>query len=364
MPKQHAEADIRAAVAAGDPPTSCSFDDDDNWHEAQQAWLSKWCERRLPDGQARRRKWDKCKELHARLLNAAADKRTPQRRQYVQRPQPASFETAEQFEDAMGEHGLQRDARRQSRKAELEGERRATIRTSEHAEAFAEREADRKRASRRLTAALAAAGDKDSKARQLAEAEGLKRRRVTPEHQASKAVREQALATRKRREKQQDLLFALEELLATSAEYHTRLATEINWGEAVQNWRDDHMFGAVLAWADDNAPDGEYDMDAWEDGVIAVAIDAARARVGRLQVRIGAPVSLEKAFASQVEGCLGFTRWPASAYNPDVCMGVAWRAQHGYCVCGCKPMPNVWNSNESGWGTAPECLVHNCPAWT
>ena len=42
MPKRPEMARMRAAVAAGDPPASAGYANDDGWHAAQDDWLSKW----------------------------------------------------------------------------------------------------------------------------------------------------------------------------------------------------------------------------------------------------------------------------------------------------------------------------------
>ena len=49
MPKRPEMARMRAAVAAGDPPASAGYTNDDGWHAAQDDWLSKWSVRMLPD---------------------------------------------------------------------------------------------------------------------------------------------------------------------------------------------------------------------------------------------------------------------------------------------------------------------------
>ena len=46
MPKRLDSARARAAVAAGDPPLSVDYPDDDDWHAAQDEWLAKWSVRR------------------------------------------------------------------------------------------------------------------------------------------------------------------------------------------------------------------------------------------------------------------------------------------------------------------------------
>ena len=73
MPKRPESARVRAAVAAGDPPASADFpDDDEHWHAAQDHWLSKWSVRVLPEGPPRRRQWDDRVKEHARLVAEAA----------------------------------------------------------------------------------------------------------------------------------------------------------------------------------------------------------------------------------------------------------------------------------------------------
>ena len=54
--------EIRAAVEAGPPPHSVNYETDKKWHAAQNCWLAKWTERRLPpdsgdSGSSRRDQW-------------------------------------------------------------------------------------------------------------------------------------------------------------------------------------------------------------------------------------------------------------------------------------------------------------------
>ena len=53
-------------------------------------------------------------------------------------------------------------------------------------------------------------------------------------------------------------------------------------------WCDAHLYGAVVEWAHEHKPDG---TDAWEDEIIAVAMDAARRRIAycRGNTRVGWP---------------------------------------------------------------------------
>ena len=71
--------EIRAAVEAGPPPHSVNYETDKKWHAAQNCWLAKWTERRLPDsgdsGSSRRDQWRDRKQQHARLLRAAEMRR-------------------------------------------------------------------------------------------------------------------------------------------------------------------------------------------------------------------------------------------------------------------------------------------------
>ena len=75
MPKRPDAKRVRAAVAAGDPPKSTDYPDDDDWHDAQNEWLSKWSVRVLLDGPLRRWQWDDRVQEHKRLMAAAARKR-------------------------------------------------------------------------------------------------------------------------------------------------------------------------------------------------------------------------------------------------------------------------------------------------
>ena len=72
MPKHPESARVRAAVAAGDPPDSAAYLDDDKWHAAQVNWLAKWSTRLLAEGPQRRQQWKDRKKEHVRLVVAAA----------------------------------------------------------------------------------------------------------------------------------------------------------------------------------------------------------------------------------------------------------------------------------------------------
>ena len=246
----------------------------------------------------------------------------PAKRKYrsmLPRPRREAFDTKADFEDAMAERGAARDVRRRASRAEACIERRERLRKHEQAAAFADREADRKRAERRLAAAL---------------------------DEAAAAIP----IARARLHEQQDLVLSLEELLQKASQYFDCC------------WLDKRMFQAVVAWAHANEPDG---TDEWEDAVIAVAMDAARTRVGSWQRRVGAHECLTMAFKNRNEGRkLHFTRWPPGALEPDPDRPIVWRAENGYCVCGCGPSayaPDVYLN--PGGGKGPVCRVHNKAAW-
>jgi hypothetical protein len=264
----------------------------------------------------------------------------PTQRGSLKRPRAVEFADEISFEDAMAQYGIQRDERRRLAKADAERERRVAIRESCDANLFADREADRKRAARRLSKAVAAASSKGTSNSVAEKAANSKRRSA-----AARAVRE-------RRYNQEDLIFSIEEELPKVRSLRSNC-----WAAAT--WADENVFRAVLQWAKAHEPDGS---NAWEDGVIAVAMDAARTRVGIHQQRVGAQETLEKVFAAQNEGSLRFTRWPEGARAPDPCFFVAWRALQGYCVCGCKPTGKVWLP-EDEQRAVPYCLVHTKEAW-
>ena len=71
MPKRPDSARVRAAVAAGDPPASAAYPDDDGWYAEQERWLAKWSPRVLPKGPLRRQQWKNRVKEHARLVAAA-----------------------------------------------------------------------------------------------------------------------------------------------------------------------------------------------------------------------------------------------------------------------------------------------------
>ena len=71
-----------AAVAAGRPPESAAFADDD-WDRAQNDWLERWQPReRLPErsepGGKRRKKWQSLTQAHGRHFDAAQSRGDPQ----------------------------------------------------------------------------------------------------------------------------------------------------------------------------------------------------------------------------------------------------------------------------------------------
>jgi hypothetical protein len=249
------------------------------------------------------------------------DEATPvKRRRMLPRPRRTDFDTEEDFEDAMAERGAARDLRRQEAHAQAEAERRERLRSGEHAAEVADREADRKRGARLLAAALheARAGAADNEA-------------------GASSCRDDHC----RRLEQQDLILALEEMLEPR---RARCYADVTWCDA-------HLYGAVVEWAHEHKPDG---TDAWEDELIAVAMDAARRRVGPVEQRVGARKSLEEAFAARYEErFLMFSRWPSGASSPDPSMPVLWRAERGYCVCGCS------RGRHYSGGVLPFCRVHN-----
>ena len=159
MPKRPDAKRVRAAVAAGDPPKSADYPDDDDWHDAQHEWLAKWSVRVLLDGPLRRRQWDDRVQEHKRLEAAAAKGGTQPptpKRKYARRPavpiahkpvlagpprskRPLPLSTPA-YELAMGKYAVARDARRKLPRLRL----RTKV-----------QDAGRKRDARELTAMLA-----------------------------------------------------------------------------------------------------------------------------------------------------------------------------------------------------------------
>ena len=132
---------------------SADYPDDDDWHDAQNEWLSKWSVRVLLDGPLRRWQWDDRVQEHKRLMAAAAkggaEPPTPKRK-YARKPAvPIAHEpvlagpprrkrplplSKPAYELAMGKYGIARDNRRKlPRRSKTE-------------------DADRKRDARELTA--------------------------------------------------------------------------------------------------------------------------------------------------------------------------------------------------------------------
>ena len=122
MPKRPAEARLRAAVAAGDPPASAEYASDAKWHRAQDEWLARWSDRALPEGAGRRRQWCKRREEHARLVAAAAKlgSRAPSQqpcasedaRPRLKRPRRQHYDTATEYAFALRMHQLAKAAKR------------------------------------------------------------------------------------------------------------------------------------------------------------------------------------------------------------------------------------------------------------
>ena len=82
MPKRLTDAEMDAAVAAGRPPESAAFADDD-WEREQNDWLERWQPgERLPErsepGGKRRKKWQSLTQTHGRHFNAAQARGDPQ----------------------------------------------------------------------------------------------------------------------------------------------------------------------------------------------------------------------------------------------------------------------------------------------
>ena len=88
MPKRLSDAELDAALAAGEPPRSEEYSDDDVWHEKQNEWLERWQPGRAlppPEEKHRRTEWDKLTKQHARAFKVADDRR----HQAPQAPSPA-----------------------------------------------------------------------------------------------------------------------------------------------------------------------------------------------------------------------------------------------------------------------------------
>ena len=78
MPKRLSDAELDAALAAGEPPRSEEYNDDGVWHAEQDRWLSSWQPGRvlpLPKEKQRRTEWDKLTKQHTRAFKAADDRR-------------------------------------------------------------------------------------------------------------------------------------------------------------------------------------------------------------------------------------------------------------------------------------------------
>ena len=75
MPKRLSDAELDAALAAGEPPRSQEYIDDDVWHEKQNEWLERWQPGRAlpppPEEKHRRTEWDKLTKQHARAFKVA-----------------------------------------------------------------------------------------------------------------------------------------------------------------------------------------------------------------------------------------------------------------------------------------------------
>ena len=75
MPKRVQPEECVAALAAGDPPRSEHYPDDDSaWHAAQNDWIERWKPGTLlppPNDKKRRKDWKDLKNKHARHLEAA-----------------------------------------------------------------------------------------------------------------------------------------------------------------------------------------------------------------------------------------------------------------------------------------------------
>ena len=98
MPKRLTDAEMDAAVAAGRPPESAAFADDD-WEREQNDWLERWQPgERLPErsepGGKRRKKWQSLTQTHGRHFDAA---------QARDNPQPDAPEAAEQAAATIGQ---------------------------------------------------------------------------------------------------------------------------------------------------------------------------------------------------------------------------------------------------------------------
>ena len=359
MPKRPDAARVRAAVAAGDPPLSASFPDDDDWHDEQDRWLAEWSARVLPHGPRRRRQRDKCKREHARLVAEAAKGRAlppaskrkrarkppaptahepvlagpPQRKRPLPLSQPA-------YELAMGRYAIANEARRKlPRRSKAD-------------------DASRKQGEREATARAAAEGDAEADERMRRERERSQRRRDA-ELAAAEAARESD-AARERREEQEALLRAIDNALPRSD------SLRMAW-DAAGKW-DEPLCLAIKAWAAHEPPDGSQ---AWENAVMAVAVPAATLRVnGSLPAdgyrRVGALHTLRWLMPK-----LSFAATPG-ALDPDPRIPVADRAERGYCVCGCRLPPShrpseadlklggppAEDQHDRGNGAVPFCRLH------
>ena len=80
MPKRLLDADMDAALAAGLPPRSEDFIEDEKWHDAQDEWLEAWqpgVKLPGPDSVERRTKWNVLTKKHKSHYEAAGRRPTP-----------------------------------------------------------------------------------------------------------------------------------------------------------------------------------------------------------------------------------------------------------------------------------------------
>ena len=139
--------------------------------------------------------------------------------------------------------------------------------------------------------------------------------------------------------------------------------------DCVGHW-DEPLCRAIQQWAAAHAPpDGTQE---WEDALMAVAIPAATLRVS---------CGSAPAYAYRRRGALHTLRWllprlsfkaRPGALDPDPLLGVAERADQGYCVCGCRVPPGTRLSDADlqlggplseeqrggGNGAVPFCRIH------
>ena len=347
MGRKASSARVAAAMKAGDPPSSADYSDDDKWHDAQDAWIADFQHTSWPARDDRRRRdawkaatkhyWRAKPAVPASVAPLATPRHRPQQNQAPQlrssrvlagppempRPTPQPGESQEEYELAMGEYAIVRDARRAlPRRTRAEN-------------------AERMRVSREATAEAARGSDEEAAAanvRMDRERERSQQRRAAAAADASEQAK--VAARQERREEQSALVAEIDKAVSRAEQLHA----EPKWSGG--SYFDEPLCRALQAWvAEHSVPDG---TDQWEDAFMAVAISSATLRFSgstpaSMCRKVGALATLRWLLPT-----LSFRARPG-ALDPDPLMTVEQRAAKGYCVCGCK----IWVSHE-----VPLCQVH------